>query len=193
MKKVYTLILKSYIGPLVVTFFISLFILLMQFLWKWIEDFVGKGLEWYVIAEVLVYASSSLVPMALPLAVLLASVMTFGNMGEHYELTALKASGISLQKSMRPIAVLTIFISIGAFFFSNNALPYTNLKMATKLYDVTRQKPEVNIKQGIFNNDIEGYSIKVGRKSKTSNMLYDLNEELAYMVYQIDAISAIRK
>ena len=91
----------------------------MQFLWKWIEDFVGKGLEWYIIAEIILYAASGLVPMALPLAVLLASVMTFGNLGEYYELTALKASGISLQKTMRPIIILTIFISIGAFFFSN--------------------------------------------------------------------------
>jgi lipopolysaccharide export system permease protein len=149
----------------------------MQFLWKWIEDFIGKGLEWTVIAEIMMYASASLVPMALPLAVLLASVMTYGNLGEHYELTALKASGISLQKAMLPLVYLTVIISIGAFFFSNNVLPYTNLKMATRLYDVTHQRPEVSIRQGIFNNDIEGYSIKVGRKSKNSSMMYD------FMIY----------
>ncbi len=177
MKKIHQLILKSYVGPFVVTFFISTFILLMQFLWKWIEDFVGKGLDWFVIVKILFYASANLVPMALPLAVLLASVMTFGNMGEHYELTALKAAGISLQKIMRSVVIFTIFISIGAFFFSNNALPYTNLKMATLLFDITHKRPELNIKQGVFNNDIEGYSIKIAHKSKTSEMMYD------FMIY----------
>jgi len=177
MKKVSLLVFKSYIGPLFVTFFISLFVLLMQFLWKWIEDFIGKGLSWDVITETLLYSACNLIPMALPLAVLLASVMTFGNMGEHYELTALKAAGISLQKTMRPLIVLIGLISIGAFFFSNNVLPYTNLKMASKLYDVTQQRPEVNIKQGVFSNDIDGYSIKVGRKVPGSSMMYD------FMIY----------
>jgi lipopolysaccharide export system permease protein len=172
-KKINILIYKSYIGPLFLTFLISLFVLLMQFLWKWIEDFIGKGLEWYVVAEILLYASASLVPMALPLAVLLASVMTYGNLGEHYELTAMKASGISLPKAMQPLIYVTVAISIGAFFFSNNVLPYTNLKMARGLYDVTHQRPEVSIKEGVFNNDIEGYSIKVARKSKTTSMMYD--------------------
>jgi lipopolysaccharide export system permease protein len=149
----------------------------MQFLWKWIEDFIGKGLDWYYIAEIMMYASASLVPMALPLAVLLASVMTYGNLGEHYELTALKASGISLPKAMQPLMYITVIISIGAFFFSNNVLPYTNLKMATRLYDITHQRPEVSIKEGIFNNDIEGYSIKVGRKNKNSSIMYN------FMIY----------
>lgn len=149
----------------------------MQFLWKWIEDFIGKGLEWVFILEVLGYTSASLIPMALPLAVLLASVMTFGNLGEHYELTAMKSAGISLQRIMRPLIVIIVSISVAAFFFSNNVLPYSNLKMATLLYDVTHKRPEVNIKEGVFNNDIEGYSIKVGRKSKTSIMMYD------FMIY----------
>ncbi|MEA2041853.1 MAG: LptF/LptG family permease [Bacteroidota bacterium] len=177
MKNISKLVFKSYIGPLIFTFFISLFVLLMQFLWKWIEDFIGKGLEWTIITEILFYASAALVPMALPLAVLLASVMTFGNMGEHYELTALKASGISLLKVMQPLIFLVAFISVGAFFFSNNVLPYSNLKMARLLFDVNRKRPALNIRAGVFNNDIQGFSIKISSKSDNSNMMYD------FMIY----------
>lgn len=177
MKKIHKLVLKSYLGPLVLTFIISLFVLLMQFLWKWVEDFVGKGLDWSIIANILFYASAGLVPMALPLAVLLASVMTFGNFGEYYELTAMKTSGISLLKVMRPLIFLTIFISSGAFYFSNNVLPYTNLKIARLLFDVTRKRPELNIKTGVFNNEISGYSIKVNKKNQETGMMYD------FMIY----------
>ncbi len=149
----------------------------MQFLWNWLEDLVGKGLDWTIIVEIVFYASASLVPMALPLGVLLASVMTFGNLGENYELTAMKSSGISLLKIMFPLIIFTGLISVSAFFFSNNALPYTNLKMARVLYDVTRKRPELNIKTGVFNNDIEGYSIKVDSKNSDGSMMYD------FMIY----------
>jgi len=150
---------------------------LMQFLWKWVEDFIGKGLEWTVIAKILYYAASNLVPLALPLGILLASLMTFGNLGERYELTAIKAAGISLMKSMRSLIILTVFMSIGAFFFSNNVLPYTNLELAKLLYDVSRKRPELNLKTGVFNNDIEGYSIKIGSKNQQTGMMYD------FMIY----------
>lgn len=173
LKKLHIFTLKSFIGPLIFTFFVALFILLMQFLWKYIEDLVGKGLDAVVIAELMLYAASSLVPLALPLAILLASLMTFGNMGENYELTAIKAAGISLQRSMVAIVITVIFISIGAFFFSNEVLPYTNLKMGTLLYDVTHKRPELNIETGIFNNDIDGYSIRVRDKNPVNNMMYD--------------------
>ena len=175
MKKLHRLIISSYIGPFIVTFFISVFILLMQFLWKWMEDLIGKGLEWTVIAEILFYASSNVVPMALPLAVLLSSVMTFGNLGEHYELPAMKSAGISLFKIMMPVIIFNLLISVSAFFFSNYALPYTNLKFARILYDVSSKRPELNIKTGVFNNDIQGYSIKIG--SKKDKMMYD------FMIY----------
>ncbi len=122
-KKVHKLIIGSFIGPFILTFFIAIFILLMQFLFKYIDDLVGKGLEWYVVLELLMYASSTLVPMALPLAILLSSIMTFGNLGEHYELVALKSSGISLRKIMMPLIVLTLFISVAAFYFSNVVMP----------------------------------------------------------------------
>jgi lipopolysaccharide export system permease protein len=146
----------------------------MQFLWRYIDDLVGKGLEASVIAELLIYTSSSLVPMALPLAILMASLMTFGNMGEYYELTAIKASGISLQRVMMPLMILIILISIGAFFFANDVLPYTNLKMRSLLYDVRNQRPEIQIVQGIFYNGIEGYSVRVDKKDPATNMLYDV-------------------
>jgi lipopolysaccharide export system permease protein len=100
--KIYWLVVKSYLGPFVMTFFISLFILLMQFLWKYVDDLVGKGLEWYIITQLLFYASSTFVPLALPLAILLSSLMTFGNLGEYYELVAMNAAGISLRKIMMP-------------------------------------------------------------------------------------------
>jgi len=148
-----------------------MFILLMQFLWKYIDDLVGKGLEWNVIVELLMYASAGLVPMALPLATLLASLMTLGNLGENNELLAMKSAGISLPRIMVPLIFVTIFISVGAFFFSNNILPYTNLKISTLLYSVKQQKPELIIKEGVFTNLIEGYSIKVADKDPKTSLL----------------------
>ncbi len=173
-KKLDKFILKSYIGPFVLTFFIAMFILLMQFLWRYLDEIVGKGLGAGVIAELLLYASSSLVPMALPLAVLLSSIMTFGNLAEHYELMAIKSAGISLVKIMRPLIFYVIGVSICAFLFSNNILPYSNLKMQTLLHDIKHQKPEVSIPEGVFSDAIEQYSIKVGRKSRKGPMLYDI-------------------
>ncbi len=146
------------------TFFIALFILLMQFVWKYIDDLVGKGLEWYIIAKLLFYASSTFVPLALPLAILLSSLMTFGNLGEHYELVALKSSGISLRRLMAPLVGLSLIISIIAFYFSNNILPIANLKFHSILYDVREQKLALNIKEGFFYDGIDGYVIRVGKK-----------------------------
>ena len=174
MKRLHLFIIKSYLGPLVLTFFISLFLLLMQFLWKYIDELIGKGLEWNVIAELLMYASATLVPMALPLAILLSSIMTFGNLGENYELVALKSAGISLLRIMFPLIIVSIFISVFAFYFSNNMMPYTNLKMRSLLYDVRNQRPELSLREGIFTNEIDGYSIRIGHKSKDKKMLYDL-------------------
>lgn len=166
MKKLHILVVKSWLGPFILTFFIALFILLMQFLWKYIDDLVGKGLEWYIVAKLMFYASASLVPMALPLAILLSSLMTFGNLGEHLELAACKSSGISLQRIMFPLIVATTLISVGAFYFANNVLPISNLKMGTLLYDIQHQKPALNIKPGFFYSGIPKYVIKVDEKSE---------------------------
>ncbi len=172
MKKLYKYMLRSYLGPFLFTFFIALFILLMQFLWKWIDEFVGKGLEWDVLTKLLFYASTTFVPMALPLAILLSSIMVFGNMGEYYELVAIKASGISLRTAMKPLVILSVVISIGAFLFSNYVLPVTNLKFGALLYDVRQKKMTFNLSEGIFYNGLENYVIRVDKKDKDDKTIY---------------------
>lgn len=174
MKKIYLLVLKTYLGPLVMTFFISLFILLMQFLWKYVDDLVGKGLEWYTIAELLFYASSTFVPLALPLSILLSSLMTFGNLGEHYELVAMKSAGISLRRIMVPLVILSIVISGIAFYFSNNVLPIANLKFKSLLYDVREQKLALDIKEGIFYDGLDGFVIRVSKKDRDDKTIRDI-------------------
>ena len=171
MKKLDSFVLKSFIGPLFLTFFIVLIILILQFLWMYVDDLAGKGLEFKVLAELLFQFSLTFVPMALPLAILLASLMSFGNMGEFSELTALKSSGIPLQRIMRPVIVLVTLLSIVSFFFSNNVQPYSNKKARTLLYDIRRKRPEMNLQAGTFNNDIDGFSIKVTSKDPSTNRL----------------------
>jgi len=173
-KKLHLLVIKSFVGPLILTFFFVVFILLMQFLWKYIDDLIGKGLEFKIIGEFLVYTSATLVPLAIPLAVLLASLMTFGNMAENLELLALKSSGISLIRIMKPVIVLTAFIAVSAFLFSNHVLPYSNLKMRSLLYDIQQQRPELTIKPGVFDNNLEGYSIRIGDKDSKTSLLKDI-------------------
>lgn len=174
MKKLHLFILKSYLGPLVMTFFIAMFILVMQFLWRYVDDLVGKGLEWIVLAELLFYASLQVVPMALPLAILLASLMTFGNLGENYELTALKSAGISLLRIMLPITILTIAISAFAYTFSNNVLPVANLKLVSILHGIRETRLEFDIKERVFYQGVDDFSIKVEEKDRDGNMLRDV-------------------
>ena len=156
--------LKSFLLPFLLTFFIALFVLFMQFLWKWVDELVGKGLEWTDITQLFFYASLSLVPLALPLAILLSSLMSFGNLAEHYELAAMKASGLSLQRVMGPLAFLCVIISVLAFYFANNVMPYANLKMGRMMWDIQNKKPALNIKEGVFYSGIDNYSIRVGKK-----------------------------
>jgi lipopolysaccharide export system permease protein len=173
-KKLHLLVIKSFIGPFILTFFFVIFVLLMQFLWKYIDDLIGKGLEIDVISEFLLYTSASLVPMALPLAVLLASLMTFGNLAENLELLAFKSSGISLVRIMIPVMVISFIISVGAFFFANDVMPVANLKMRSMLYDIQQQRPELTIKPGIFDNTLEGYSIRIGDRDHRTNLLRNI-------------------
>jgi lipopolysaccharide export system permease protein len=173
-KKLHLLVIKSFIGPFILTFFFVIFILLMQFLWKYIDDLIGKGLEMDVISEFLLYTSASLVPMALPLAILLASLMTFGNLAENLELLAFKSSGISLIRIMAPVMVISAIISIGAFMFANHVLPVTNLKMRSLLYDIQQQRPELTIRPGVFDNTLEGYSIRIGSRDSRTSLLKDI-------------------
>lgn len=173
-KRLHLFMIKTYLGPFVFTFFITVFVLLMQFIWKYVDEFVGKGIEWSVMAELFGYASINFIPMALPLAILLSSIMTFGNLGEHFELTALKASGISLYRIMYPLIVFVAFLSILALLFSNYVLPVANLKFYSLLFDVRSQRPEIMIKPGIFYNGIDDYSIRIKSRNPNNNMMYDV-------------------
>lgn len=174
LKRLHYFVLKSFFTPLLLTFFIVIFLLQMQFLWKYVDDLVGKGLSIGVLAELLLYASATFVPLALPLAILLASLMTFGNLGENNELTAMKSSGISLWQIMYPLILLMGVISVLAFFYSNISLPYYNLKFRALLFDIQQHRPELQIKEGVYYNGVEGYTIKIGKKNYKTNMLYQL-------------------
>ena len=173
-KRLYRFILKTFLPLLFMTFMICLFIVLMQFIWQHIKDFVGKGLEISVLAEMFFYAAASMVPLALPLAILLASLMTFGNLSERFELLAIKASGVSLIRIMRPLIISITIISIGAFFFQNNVLPTVQVKMWSLLYSMKQKSPALDIPEGVFYNQIEGYNIYVKKKDNKKNMLYGI-------------------
>lgn len=156
------------------TFTLSLFVFLLQFLWKQIEQIIGKGLGADVIIELVLYACATLVPMALPLALLLASIMTLGSFGEKYELVAMKAAGISLWRILRPLILLSVLMSIMAFFFSNNVIPTANMKLRTILYEVKTKKPTLNIKPNQFYSEIENYTIRIGAKDKEGKNMKDI-------------------
>jgi lipopolysaccharide export system permease protein len=173
-KKLDILIIRSFIGPFIVTFFISLFVLIMQFFWLYMDEMIGKGINIWMLIQLLVYMSTTLVPLALPLSVLLSSIMTFGSLGENYELVAIKSSGISLLRFMRPLFLLIVFIAYLAFLFSDNVIPVANLKALSLLYDVRNSKPTLNIRPDQFNNEIPGYSIRVGSKDKDGNTIHDI-------------------
>ena len=173
-KKVDAYFLRSFLGPFIVTFFIALLILLIQFLWKYIEDLVGKGLEWWVVAKLLFYASANMIPLALPLATLLSSIMLYGNLGERFELAALKSAGISMFRFMRSTIMVGVIITAGAFLFNNYVLPSASLKFWTTLIDITRQKPALNIKPNEFYNEIEDYSILIGGKDEDNVRIHDI-------------------
>jgi len=174
LKKLNIYIIRQYIGTFVFTFFVAIFILLMQFLWTWVDEFIGKGVEFGVMFKLLFYTSVTFVPMALPLAILLSSLMCFGNLGEFYELVAMKASGISTWKVMRPLLYFSMVMSVLGFFFSNNVMPVANLKMQSTLYDVSHKKMTLEIPEGVFYRGIDQYVIKVAKKSKDGNSMYDI-------------------
>ena len=171
MKKLHLLLLNTFSGPFFLTLFITNFLLLMIWFWKWLEDIVGKGIDFLVIAELVGYASLNQVPLSLPLAVLLSSIMAYGKLGETIELTAIKSLGISLWRAMFPLILVVVSFSYLAFVFSNNVLPASNKKLKALLSDITRQKPELSIPEGVFYNELEGYTIRLGKKypDKTLN------------------------
>ena len=174
MKKLNIYIIKQYIGTFIFTFVVAIFILLMNFLWTWVDELIGKGVEFSVMFKLLFFTSVTFVPMALPLAILLSSLMCFGNLGEYYELVAMKASGISTWKVMRPLLYFSLTMSVMGFFFSNNVMPVANLKMQSTLYDVTHKKMTLEIPEGVFYRGIDKYVIKVAKKSKDGSWMYDV-------------------
>ena len=170
-KKLDILIVKAFIGPFVATFFITLFVLVLQFMWLYIDDVVGKGLSAFIVLQLLVYVAATVVPLAMPLAVLLSSIMTMGNLGETFELVAIKSAGISLLRFLRPLFFVSLGLTGVAFYFNNSILPLANLKMNTLKYDIIMKKPALNIKEGVFFDKIEGFVIKIGKKEKDDSTI----------------------
>src|SRR3569833_1891506 len=174
MKKIHLLLLKSFIRPFIVTFLIVMFVLLMLFLFKYVDDLIGKGFEWYIILELMMYASAYNVQMALPLSVLLSSIMTYGSLGENYELVAIKSAGISLRRALYPMFIVVTVLSIGAFFFSDYMQPIANLKYFSLLYDARQQKSANFLPEGVFSSSFPGHVIRVQKKGADGQTLYGI-------------------
>lgn len=180
-KKLDLFILKTFSTNLMATFLICLFIFIMQLLWKWVDDFVEKGLDFFVLAQFFVLSSITLVSQALPLAILLASLMTFGSFGEKLELLSMKAAGIPLFRIMRPLIVLCTALCFVSFYFQNVVSPYSQMKLLTLMYSIKQSSPESEIPEGVFYDKLEGYNIYVGKKNKETGTLYNV------MIYDMSA------
>ena len=167
-KKLDKLIVKAFIGPFWATFLIALFILVIQFFWLYIDDFVGKGIDFVTLIQFIGYLTATVVPLALPLGILLSSIMTFGNLSESFELMAIKSAGIPLIRFMQPVFIVSGLLSCMAFIFANYVIPVAELKMRTLLYDIRIAKPAFDIKEGIFYDKLSGYTIKIGEKTNDS-------------------------
>jgi lipopolysaccharide export system permease protein len=164
MKKIDKLVLESFIGPFIITFLVVVFILLNINMIKYFDDIVGKGLDWDVIGQLFFYFAIFTIPTAMPLAVLLSSLIAFGNLGEHFELTAIKSAGISLVRILRPIFFFVIFLTALAFWANNNLVPKAALEAYSLLYDIKQKKPAMELQEGTFYDGIPGISIKVDKK-----------------------------
>ncbi len=167
-------IIKSFFPPLIMTFCVALFVLIMQFFWKYVDDIIGKGLDIWIIGELVFYLSMTLVPMALPIAILISSVMVMGNMGERYELASMKSAGLPLLRIMRPLIIACIGLGMLSFVCANYVIPYSNLKFQSRLYDIRKQKPALSLQAGVFNDDFKGYTIRIGKKAKDNRAIKDV-------------------
>ncbi len=174
MKKIDKYIMVSYLGPMVLTFVIVLFVLVLQFLWLYIDEIVGKGLSMWVIAEFVFWGGVTFIPLALPLSTMLSSLMTMGDLGESNELLAMKAAGMSVQRVMRPLMGVALLICIAAFYVSNNLLPFANLQINSLMYDIRNKREEIKIPSGVFYNGLEDYSLRIERQDAKTNMMYGL-------------------
>jgi lipopolysaccharide export system permease protein len=164
MKKLDKLILSSFVGPFTLTFLVVVFILLTQHMLKYFDDIIGKGLGWDVIGQLLFYFAIFMTPVALPLAVLLSSLITFGNLGEHFELTAVKSAGISLLRAIQPIFFFVLILTVAAFYVNNNLVPKAALEAYSLLYDIKQKKPALDLREGAFYSGIPDISIKVNKR-----------------------------
>ena len=173
-KKLDIFILKSFLVLFAGTFFICLFIFMMQFLWRYVDELVGKGLEVGILAQFFFYSALTLIPLSLPLAILLAALMTFGNFGERYELLSMKAAGIPLLRIMRPLIILCVFISGMSFYFQNVVAPKAQMKLWTLLVSMKQTSPELDIPEGVFYSEISGYNIYVKKKDRDTGVMQDL-------------------
>ena len=174
MKTIHKLVLKSYLGPMILTFFIVMFVLMMNIVWRYIDELVGKGLSAGIIIELMTYFMANMLPLGLPLAVLLAAIMTMGNLGENYELLAMKSAGMSLVQITKPLIILIGLISVGSFFIGNNLVPYANKKVFSILYDIRQQKQNLEFHDGLFFNGIDDMSIRVGHQDPETHLLTDV-------------------
>lgn len=170
-KTVDKLILKSYLGPMLASFFIVTFVLMMNFIWRYIDELVGKGLSPWVVIELLTYATTNMIPLGFPLVTLFAAIMTMGNLGENYELLALKSAGVSLPRIMGSLFVVTICMAVASFFVANNLVPYANKKFYATIYDVRQQKQEIEFKDGLFFNGVENLSIRIEKQDPETKLL----------------------
>ncbi|MBK8492383.1 MAG: LptF/LptG family permease [Saprospirales bacterium] len=173
-KKIDRLLIQGFIPPFIVTFFIALFVLVMQTLWLYIDEIAGKGVGFFLMMELLGYLSVSMIPLALPIAILISSVMVLGNLAERYELSSMKSAGVPLWRIMLPLMVLDFGIATGSFYVANNLIPISNLKFRSRLYDIRKQKPTLNLEEGIFNDDFEGFAIRIGNKGKDQRTIEDV-------------------
>lgn len=174
MKTIHRFTLRSFLGPMILSFFIVMFILMMNFVWRYIDELVGKGLSFGVIAELLFYATANMMPLGIPLATLFAGIMTMGNLGEHNELLAMKSAGMSLPRILSPLIVVVVIVAASSFFVVNNLVPYSNKKMMSILYDIRQQKESMEFKDGIFFNGIDNISIRVGHQDPDTQLLTDV-------------------
>ena len=174
MKSIHKLVLKSYLGPMILTFFIVMFVLMMNFVWRYIDELVGKGLSAGIIIELMSYAMANMIPMGLPLSMLLAAIMTMGSLGENYELLAMKSAGMSLVRITKPLIILVGFIAGGGFFIGNDLGPYANRKMYSIIYDIRQQKQTLEFQDGLFFNGIDNMSIRVGHQDPETHLLHDV-------------------
>ena len=174
MKVIDRFLLKTYVAPFILTFLVVLFVFLMQFLWKYVDDLVGKGLEIIILLKLIFYISFTFMPMSIPLAALLSGLITFGNLAEKNELTSMKSAGISLYRILAPLSVFALGLSALTFVLANNMMPVANLKASTLIHDIQSKKLALNIEEGIFYRDIDNYILRIGKKDRDNQTIHDI-------------------